>query len=567
MTPEPYPSATVTQIDRIAADRPLRGALWTGLYLLSLHFYPAAWTLAWLAGYLVCDTWAIRYERRLRRARSRKGYHKLCALHAAAMSSCVLAVSVMSQGTAPQIVFGTCLLWTLLVHCVTVRTDKPLVHGASIFPVIVGLIQIIPPLAALTQNAIEIVIYYANGTILALYISITVKESIIQRIELLAARRKSWHAERAKDRFLAAISHEIRTPLNGILGIAQIMGDEAHDDAARERARVLLASGTVLKSIVDDILDNAKLRDGEFSIQPAASRVGEIIDQITDLFGPMAAGRGTRITRDLRDLAPGAVLIDPLRTQQIITNLVSNAVKFTRNGTVSIVARSLRRNAAPWVEIAVHDDGIGIAAEDLESVFQAFHQVEVDPHIARQGTGLGLSIARELVRRMGGDLTVVSTLDRGATFVMAIPAPSLLAAEVPVRPAAASLDGWHLLIVDDNAANRMIARTLACRAGAKVTTAESGIVALLLLANMPFDAVLTGIMMPGIDGFELLRQVRAASPIPVIALTAQDPREVRMHEAFDGILAKPLDRDRMVAVVTRAIRGGEEETPALRPAG
>lgn len=569
MTPEPYPSATVTQVNRIAADRPLRGALWAGLYLLSLHFYPVAWTLACLAGYLVCDFWAIRYERRLREARSRADYHKLCALYAAAMSSYVLlAVSVMSQGTAPQIVFGTCLLWTLLAHCATVRTDKPLVHGASMFPVIVGLIQIIPPLAALTQSPIDVAIYYANGTILALYVSITVKESIVQKTESLAARRKSWHAERAKDRFLAAISHEIRTPLNGILGIAQIMDDEAHDDAARERARVLLASGTVLRSIVDDILDHTKLRDGEFSIRPAATRVAGTVDQVADLFGPMAAERGTRVMRELRDLAPGAVLIDPLRTQQIVSNLVSNAVKFTRNGTVSIVARSVRRDSAPWLEIAVNDDGIGIPADDLETVFHPFHQVEVAPHIARQGTGLGLSIARELARRMGGDLTAVSMPGRGASFILTIPAPSILAAETPVRPWAESLGGWHLLIIDDNAVNRMIAKTLACRAGATVTTADSGSEAmLLLLAGTRFDAVLTDIMMPGIDGFELLRQVRGTGTVPVIALTAQDPSEVRARAAFDGILAKPLDRDQMVAVVTRAIQAKEDETPALRSTG
>ena len=346
-----------------------------------------------------------------------------------------------------------------------------------------------------------------------------------------------------KDAFLANTSHELRTPLNGIIGIVESLityGGEELGNKERHDLNLVLQSGKRLSALVEDILDFAKFKNDSYSIEPRPVNLHHFAEIALKLVTPLAAEKNLALVNDLPAQVP-TIMADPDRLQQILLNLLGNAVKFTPSGSVLISAVPMENTLA----IRVVDTGIGIPEEKQEQIFDAFQQAEGSSTRRYGGTGLGLSITKSLVSLHGGELTVSSELGKGATFQFTLPTCN----EKPVAPEEltkirtawreeeqtfelpesddSNRQGFRLLLVDDDPTNlEVLKRALR---GFDLVTAENGFAALNHIAaadeSQPFDLILLDVMMPDMDGFEVCRRIRDqfnSSELPVLLLTAKN---------------------------------------------
>lgn len=421
----------------------------------------------------------------------------------------------------------------------------------------------------------------------------TLEELRTSHDELEKASRIAEEAGKAKSTFLAHMSHEIRTPLNGILGFADLLlsnADEGKPNLRHEWLATITTNGRHLLHLVNDILDLAKIESGQISIEKIPCDVRQIIQDVVVIMQVQASKKGISLL-SLSEGLPYRVVTDPARLRQVLLNLVSNAIKFTAQGGVHLVAYI--RPAHDETEkaalvVTVTDTGIGIAPEKLEDVFDPF--VQADSSVTRKfgGTGLGLSISRQIARTLGGDITVQSEVGRGSTFTVTIvpdeifetapevpcdirmtsarvshdfqirrsaPPPRVtvpVASETPEAAAPAS-DKPRILVVDDGDTNRKLITLYLQRAGYAVEVAENGRVALDKQSIYPCDLILMDMQMPVLDGYAATKELRQnGDQVPVIALTAH-----AMHGAADECLAagctafitKPIVKDELLATI------------------
>jgi signal transduction histidine kinase/ActR/RegA family two-component response regulator len=374
---------------------------------------------------------------------------------------------------------------------------------------------------------------------------------------LLLAQRQSS----VKSQFLATMSHEMRTPLHGILGLTRMLRSEKPAQPGEQLALIERA-GEHLLTLINDILDFSKLEAGQARLSPQVFDLAALIDDVVSLSVPSACQNGLRLTARLHMPRPCYVLGDPSRLRQVLHNLVGNAIKFTETGAVTVVAKHRGSRA----RIAVHDTGVGISADELPRIFDAFHQA--DSSFARRfgGTGLGLTIARELARAMGGDLVCTSQKGRGSCFTVttnlapaANPAPAMADSDSSPRPA---LHG-HVLLAEDNPVNALVAQAALKKLGLTVELVEDGLQALAAFRAQLPDLVLLDCQMPVMDGFEAVRRMReyegelGLPRTPVVALTAnalQGDREHSLAAGMDEHLAKPFREDELRAMLKRLLQ-------------
>lgn len=382
-----------------------------------------------------------------------------------------------------------------------------------------------------------------------------------QAAELGMARDAAERASQIKSTFLATMSHELRTPMNGILGTAQLLqADEMGNEERLEYAHILLDSGQELLTLLNDILDLSKVEAGKLALQFSEQQPAHLIQEITTLFAENAHGKGLAL-RNLSTIpAEQAYFCDPHRLRQMLSNLVSNAIKFTKQGEVRVEAREIsREDQHALLEFSVSDTGIGIPQDKVERLFQPFSQA--DDSTARDfgGTGLGLSIVRELARLMGGDVGVESTPGQGSRFWFRINArlsagaasPSEASHPTTVQPAPSTFNG-HVLVVEDIEANRAVAQSLLGRLGLRVSMAENGQQAVDLITGgqTGYDLVLMDVQMPVLDGLAATQRIRGweaehgHAALPIIAFTANSYAEDRRRCQAAGMsdfLSKPID--------------------------
>jgi signal transduction histidine kinase/ActR/RegA family two-component response regulator len=370
--------------------------------------------------------------------------------------------------------------------------------------------------------------------------------ALTEHAEAARARQAAEIANATKSRFLAVVSHEIRTPMNGVLGVLALL-DRTRLAADQHRlVEMAEASGETLLSLIDGILDYARLEAGTELLEPRDFDLRRVVEAAVGLIRPQAAAKGLSLDLVMDDGSNARLHGDPVRLNRVLLNLVSNAVKFTSDGGICVdVALDPPQQDRVWLRIAVADTGIGIAPEDQERIFQDF--VQADDTIARRfgGTGLGLAISRRIAVLMGGELTVESKLGAGSTFRFAVP---LALAREAAAPSDAPAAGRSLavLLVDDDAMNREVAAAMLGKLGHRPTVATDGTAAIEAARCGAFDVALMDLHMPGMNGIEAVERIRALpiDPMPrFIMLTADVSEESRRRLAqagLDAMVAKPL---------------------------
>ncbi len=386
---------------------------------------------------------------------------------------------------------------------------------------------------------------------------------------LEAARSEAEAANEAKSAFLAMMSHELRTPMNGVLGMAHALKLTDLDSRQAQQVDVLLASGQALMGILGDILDISKIEAGRMDIESIPVDLRRLCRATADLWSDAASTKGVMLNCEIDAATPAWVLGDPTRLRQVMSNLVSNALKFTDRGQVALELRPLP--GAPGgqirIQLSISDTGIGLSEAQIAKLFQPFTQAEASTTRRYGGTGLGLNICRRLVEMMGGEIGVESRPGEGAIFKVILVLP--IAAAPAAKEASPEIDniaGLRLLVVDDNPTNRLVASAILGAMGAEIQTANDGLDGLEALRRADYDVVLMDIHMPRLDGAGALAAIRAGeagrTDLPVIALTADAMQEeVRRLGllGFDAVQPKPIQPAALIAAIARLARtpGGD----------
>ncbi len=386
--------------------------------------------------------------------------------------------------------------------------------------------------------------------------------------ELQEARKRAEAAAAAKAAFLANMSHELRTPLTSIIGFSQLMG--TRQDLPREArgySRRIADASEALLVIINDVLDFSKLDAGEVELESAAMSIARMVDEATGLVSLQAQAKGLELDTELDPAAPDAILGDVARLRQVLINFLSNAVKFTETGGITVTTE--------WkdgrVRLSVRDTGQGIPPEAVPHLFERFSQAEVSINRTHGGTGLGLAISKGIIELMGGTIGVDTAPGQGSTFWFEIP---VTVADGPAQkndaqPAAA---GGHLriLLVDDTHVNRELVKVMLEPLGYEITEAAGGAESVAVAESGSFDLILMDVRMPTVDGLEATRRIRAGdgpnTQIPILALTADvDPSAAKSctQAGMNDVIAKPIVMATLLSQIVHWTGGGD----ALMKAG
>jgi signal transduction histidine kinase/ActR/RegA family two-component response regulator len=379
---------------------------------------------------------------------------------------------------------------------------------------------------------------------------------------LTEARVAAEAANRAKGAFLAAMSHEIRTPMNGVLGMTTVMLASELPPSVREGLVTIKQSGDTLMALLNDLLDLSRIESGRLEIEQCPVDVAAEVRTVMTLLAPFALERSNRLEVRVGDGVARYVVGDPLRVRQVLLNLVSNGLKFTRGGAVTVRVSA----DGDRLRLDVEDTGIGIPAEVLPSLFTPFKQADASTTRRFGGSGLGLAIVRQLVDAMGGHVSVASVVGAGSTFTVYLPARPCAAPVALARESAPpALRPLRVLVAEDNAINQKVATMLLARLGHEVTVADNGRRALEALDAGRFDLVLMDCHMPEMDGFDATLAMRLRGDrTPVVALTAASLPEERQRCFASGmadVLLKPINRADLTRVLARYGARAAVESP------
>jgi signal transduction histidine kinase/DNA-binding NarL/FixJ family response regulator len=400
--------------------------------------------------------------------------------------------------------------------------------------------------------------------------------------KLRVAHEEAQTANATKSRFIAMISHDIRTPINGLLGTLTLLADSELESSQRELLQVATSSAELLRVLVNDVLDFARLETGQIQLEPANFNIRDLVSQLIDFWSPLATSAENRLEANIDDCVPGVLRGDPIRLGQVFNNLLSNAIKFTSSGVITLNIRADDSRAYEKLKehliIEVADTGIGIEKNDQVHLFKDFSQIPLehneeeqyyDLSSSRRGAGLGLAICRTLVEQMGGKISVTSFPGKGSTFCirMALEAVSDAApSENPIEyPPLVTVEGRapSVLVAEDVPANQLVSRMLLQSFGCQVDIANDGVEAVAACKKRKYDFVLMDVSMPRLDGIAATQQIRCLKgsgfeKLPIIGLTAfafAHEKQRFIEAGMNEVVCKPVRREHLYEAARNAVDG------------
>ncbi|SMF73262.1 PAS domain-containing hybrid sensor histidine kinase/response regulator [Pseudobacteriovorax antillogorgiicola] len=403
--------------------------------------------------------------------------------------------------------------------------------------------------------------YDRNGSLIGVVASlIDISERRQRESQLQEARRVAEQALAARSAFLANMSHEIRTPLNGVIGMCELLLDQVQDQPEQTKVlETILSSGDTLLAVINDILDFSKIEAKKISIEPVSCNMKELLDQVIELYGANASRKGLSVKLSNRIPDETYLIVDSIRFQQIVGNLVSNAIKFTSKGYVELFAEIVWQDEASTLRVEVRDTGIGMSVKQVNKLFMPFEQADSSTTRRFGGTGLGLSISKSLAELMDGSLRVESEMHKGSTFILELPVikgqKEVIGEPKAIQNISSNL---KILVAEDNLTNQIVVEGMLKKLGISPKIVQNGREAVdELFANPSYDLVLMDCHMPEMDGYQATKMIRAhgqpLSDIMIVALTASVMQEDIDHCLASGmnrVISKPLKKKSLLELLT-----------------
>lgn len=389
--------------------------------------------------------------------------------------------------------------------------------------------------------------------------------------ELIQAKTLAEQSSKTKELFLANISHEIRTPMNAIMGMGDLLTDTPLNEEQKELLKAMNFAADNLLVLINDVLDLSKIEAGKITFEEIEFNPHDLIKSLVSTVGYSAHEKSVKFITDIDEKLPRLLIGDPVRLNQILSNLISNAVKFTEEGEIKLMVQVQERTKKEiTLKIVVQDTGIGIPQEKIPIIFNAFEQAAKETTRKFGGTGLGLTIVKQLVELQGGKVDVKSTVGKGTSFTLTLtyktaPEKEKAAAGTPEKPAAEQLRNISVLLAEDNELNQMLVEKFLSKWGAKVDIADNGKIAVEKLRKNNYDIILMDLQMPEMDGYETTSYIRSKfngskRELPILAMTAHAFKEVEekcIKAGMNDYISKPVKAEKLYSKIARLIQKTE----------